>query len=668
MGITSPRRTGHSVGMQTLEDRRLLVAFGTPWPDARELTISFPSDGVEVGRYQNDIEATLDEIAPRQQWHELALRAFQTWSLHADINIGLRNDHNVAMGIPGRMTQDPRFGEFRIGAFPQTGLLASSVPFQAIAGTYSGDLLLNSNESFHVHDWNQGLPPDPATFGPDDRDLFSLLLHEVGNTLGLADNQLDWTVMFGQYAGPKGALSPDDIAAIESLYGSRSDPYESSDNGQVQNASLIPTPVGLDPSSQVIRSRGSLLDGADVDNYRIVPIAGHDALTIRVRTSGISLVMSKLEILDEAGQVLQQSDAVSVFDNDVTLQMNDLQSHNAFYVRVSAMDPTDVYAAGDYLLEIDYRDSPVQATDVPRASYDAGPGNAMAQFDLSDADDAVGDSVADAVAVAATTLGDSTRFELESTVISHDDVDYWKVTSPSVVQGRLIIHLAGVGLDGPEWTVDVVDAGGASVGSRGRLRSDGTLALEVAQPNANQDYFIRVSVDPTSTVGVGQYVAIAEFQAPSAQMYHLATNHVSDDADDFIRWSASETKLFRFDLQASGALPDQAVRMTIYDAHTKQAQLIVVAHSGVTRSALTWLQEGEYIIRFTVLGNDLPAGTTMAYSVFADGISDDQADDMDTDGYGTGYYYYDYHEPPFETHYYYYDYGYGYGYGPYGNG
>ena len=182
----------------------MLAVFGNAWPDARNLSVSFPTDGVQVGSYANDINQTLDQIATRQQWQELSLRAFQTWAIHADINVGLRNDFDNNFGVPGLTVGDPRFGEFRIGAFPQTGVLANSVPFQAVAGTYSGDLLLNSNEQFTFHDWDDNLGPDPATIEPGERDLFSLFLHEIGNTLGIDDNMMDWTVMFRQYTVPKG--------------------------------------------------------------------------------------------------------------------------------------------------------------------------------------------------------------------------------------------------------------------------------------------------------------------------------------------------------------------------------------------------------------------------------------------------------------------------------
>ena len=71
------------------------------------------------------------------------------------------------------------------------------------AGTYSGDLLLNSNEVYTYHDWANSAAPDPASQVGDERDLFSLLLHESGNTLGLDDNMSDWTVMFGSTPFPR---------------------------------------------------------------------------------------------------------------------------------------------------------------------------------------------------------------------------------------------------------------------------------------------------------------------------------------------------------------------------------------------------------------------------------------------------------------------------------
>jgi hypothetical protein len=656
-------RANGATAIQTLEDRRMLTVFGNPWPDARNLAVSFPTDGVEVGSYTNDINQTLDQIATRQQWQELSLRAFQTWAIHADINVGLRNDYGNGFGVPGMTVGDPRFGEFRIGAFPQTGVLANSVPFQAVAGTYSGDLLLNSNQEFTFHDWENDLGPDPATINAGERDLFSLFLHEIGNTLGVDDNMMEWTVMFRQYTVPKGVLSAEDIASIQAIYGERTDPYEQINNGQLQVATLVPTPTGFDPSSDVVRSRGSLVTGSDVDFYKIVPVTGEDSVTIRVKGAGVSLLKSRLEIVDATGQVVDQTSSLSVFQNDNSLTVTGLQNHSELYIKVSAVDSTDIYSVGDYGLEIDYRDAAVQANDATPGRYDSGPDAVFSNFDLIDGELGVNENIANAVAAVESSSVTNRRYEIQSSVSSASDVDFFKVTAPDSIDGRLVVHLKGVGSDNPGLSLRVVDSTGQAVGTAGNLRADGTFTVEVERPQANQDYFLRISVDPNSAVGVGNYVAIAEFEAPPTQMHSLASGHVTGEVDKFIRWTAPKTKLFRFDLGATSTDSRQAVRLTVYDAHTREVKAVAVTHAGVTRSALAWLQQGEYILRFTALATGTATVTGADYTLAVDGISDDQDEDdndpADDPNYAPYHYEYQatyYHNyPNFDGFYYDYD-------------
>ncbi|NND98856.1 MAG: matrixin family metalloprotease [Pirellulaceae bacterium] len=654
MTRTLRRRTTASVDLQTLEARRLLVAFGTPWPDARELSISFPADGVDVGQFRNNLGGTLDAVAARDQWQELALRAYQTWAIHADINVGLRNDFDVSFGTPGMSVGDPRFGEFRIGAFPQQGLLANSLPFQAVAGTYSGDLLVNSNEQFSYHDWADDQGPDLASLDVLDRDLFSLFLHESGNTLGLDDNQMDWTVMFRQYTVPKGVLSAEDIESIQSLYGARSDPYESVDNGELQVASIIPSFAGLDPTHDVIRTRGSIAKATDVDVYQVVPEPGYDNATIRVRAAGVSLLMSRLEVVDEAGNVLQSASAQSVFDNDNLLQISDLQRHNAIYLRISAVDSGDVYSVGDYQLEIDYREPDVQAADPIAGTFDSGADALFANFSLVDDEVDANNNRVDALELAAADARAGDRFEQQSSLASAADVDVWKVTAPDHTQGRLMVTVAGVGVAAPDLAIYVVDSNGKGVVSSGRLSNDGTWTMEVGNPQPGADYFIRISVDPTSDVGIGNYVATAEFESPSDQMNLLAEGEISDSVDEFVRWTAGKTKLFRFDLSAHGGSSDQGVRLTIYDAHTRETEMVLVAHSGLTRNAFAWLQQGDYILRFTSFSlTDQPVAA-ISYSLTCDGLSDDQDEDDYDPSDDPDYLAYEYDpvEPVYEYQYY----------------
>ncbi|QEG02801.1 Matrixin [Stieleria maiorica] len=660
-------RTVPAASLQALEDRRMLAVFGDAWSDPRDLTISFPDDGVQIGNQQNDINALLDVIADRPQWQELALRAYQTWAINADINIGLRNDYNNAFGTPGMIVGDPRFGEFRIGAFPQEGVVANSIPFQAVAGTYSGDLLLNSNEQFTFHDWADDQGPDLATIAAGDRDLFSVLLHEAGNTLGVDDNLLHWSVMFRQYTVPKGALAAEDINAITALYGQRSDPYEQVDNGSLYTASTIPTPVGLDPQTQVIRSRGSLSSGGDVDHYKIEPIAGMDSVTVRVRASGVSLLQSRLEVINSYGHVVGQATAASVFENDNELTIHGLAYQGDLYLRVSAVDPSDIYAVGDYWVEVDYRSETARAADPVPGAYDAGPDSLFTNFDLNDPEFGTNDALADAIDLVPGATPQTERYEVQSSVSSASDVDYFKVTAPDAIEGRLVVHIAGVGAARPDVRLNVVDAGGQPVGTAAKLHPDGTFTVEVAQPQASQDYFVKVSVDPSSTVGVGNYVAVAEFESPQTQMNDLASGDLTSESDKFIRWAAGKTRLYRFDLNATSADADQAVRLTVYDAHTREIKMVAVAHAGITRGALAWLEQGEYILRFTAISiGDAPV-TQVSFALAADGISDDQDDDWvdpADDPYYDPYDYYDgsYYDGDYnygsDYYYYYYDYGY----------
>ena len=657
MSEYNKRRNTARIQLQDLEDRRMLAVFGTPWPEPRDLNVSFPNDGVAIGGYENVVGETLDQAASRQDWQELVLRSYQTWTEHADINVGLRNDHDVSFGVPGKMVGDPRFGEFRVGAFPQQGLLANSIPFQASAGTYSGDLILNSNESLTYHNWDNDLGPDPASLGEDDRDLFSLFLHEVGNTLGVEDNSMEWTVMFRQYTSPKGLLTQEDIDAIQAIYGARTDPFETVDNGQIASATLIPTPAGFDSSAEVIRTRGSLLSGTDVDHFKVVPIAGQDSAIVRVRAQGVSLLKSNLEIIDSAGQVVAQTSSGSVFENDHEIQINNLTSLGEFYIRVSAEDPADHYSFGDFILEVDYRSDVVRANDPIQGSYDSGVDSLFTNFALNDTETGENEDRFNSTVInEIDPLASAKRYEVEASVSSAADVDVFQITAPTVVQGRLVVHVSGVGAARPDVRAIVVDSNGQSVGTSAKLSDDGTFTMEVTQPVAGEDYFIRVSVDSNSAVSVGNYVAVAEFESPTGSMEQLFSRTAEEDeTDKYIRWTAAKTKLYRFDLSVAGGTADQSVRLTIYDAHTREMKAVVTSQSDLTRTTLAWLQQGDYILHFAILSPPGQSVVGLTYSVEVEGLSDDQdEDDYDPDvepDYEL--YTYTYTEPTYEYTYYY---------------
>src|SRR5262249_27809257 len=160
--------------VEALEDRTVPATFGVPWNDPTHLTLSFAPDGTPIAGHTSSLFQTLDGQQSRDVWQREILEAFQTWAVQANINIAVVSDGGEAFGVPGPSQHDPRFGDIRVGAqamSPES--LSISVPYDpALSSTWTGDVLLNSNENYSSNGTN----------------LTAVLLHEAGHVLGLSDS------------------------------------------------------------------------------------------------------------------------------------------------------------------------------------------------------------------------------------------------------------------------------------------------------------------------------------------------------------------------------------------------------------------------------------------------------------------------------------------------
>ena len=135
--------------------------------------------------------------------------ALATWESVANINIAQVADSGLPFNTPGLAQGDPRFGDIRFAGYAfldDTTTLARTYFPPPDTGTGSGDDEINTTMGFNLG---------------SDYDLYSVMLHETGLALGLAEVTNPTEVMYGIYTGIRSGLAAGDIAGIQGLYGPR---------------------------------------------------------------------------------------------------------------------------------------------------------------------------------------------------------------------------------------------------------------------------------------------------------------------------------------------------------------------------------------------------------------------------------------------------------------
>src|SRR5438874_9733974 len=99
-------RRSRRLAIEVLEDRSVPATFGVPWSDPGHLTLSFVPDGTAIAGHTSSLFQTLGAVAPSAAWEVQILRAFQTWAVNANVNIGLVADGGQALGVAGGSQHD----------------------------------------------------------------------------------------------------------------------------------------------------------------------------------------------------------------------------------------------------------------------------------------------------------------------------------------------------------------------------------------------------------------------------------------------------------------------------------------------------------------------------------------------------------------------------------
>lgn len=345
------RRRGNRVRRPTfepLEGRTLLatsgydyILTGLQWPNPGHITYSFAPDGVTWDHGVNNLNATFN-AAFGTAWRAQMARALATWQSVANIEISPRGEvGNSDFNVVGQGQGDPRFGDIRFGGynFNNPSMLAQTYSPPPAGYTGSGDVAINTAMSYHIgSNW----------------DLFSVMLHETGLSMGLAEPPNPSVVMNTVYGGVRTGLTAGDIAGIQAIYGARvSDSFQSHGQGLAASNAINVTPM-LGAKGQATVSNVSLSTIGDTEYFTVVAPAGSgQTLQVSAVASGVSMLSPKITLLDASGNVLGTAANPSAWADTVSTSFSNVTAGQRFTIAVTGAT-NDVFAVGAYHLQISF--------------------------------------------------------------------------------------------------------------------------------------------------------------------------------------------------------------------------------------------------------------------------------------------------------------------------
>jgi hypothetical protein len=628
--LSQRKRNRQRPVLEVLERRAVPATFGVPWADPSRLTLSFAPDGTAIAAHTSSLFQMLNAQQATATWQREILQAFQTWAVQANINIGLVSDGGEAFGTSGPAQHDPRFGDIRIGAQSMSpGQLSISVPNDpTLSSSWGGDVLINSNDNF----------------GSGGLDLYSVLLHEAGHVFGLGDSTNSGSPMYDQYQDNQ-QLTSADIAALQALYGTRSlDPHEGSGgNDTINTATQIQFPGGYTGTTPVV-VYGDVGSNKDVDVFSVKPLSNYNGpITFQLQSAGISLLTTKLTIMDSKGNVLGQAQAASDLGDTVTVHLNQSSSNQTYYIEVQGATQ-DVFGIGSYGLAVTFDATNTISTSALE-SVVTGPYQNLSSSDINaiflnpsgvlfNQNGSGGGPGGGGSGSGSTTqltplpgYAQNTHYETIASLASSSQINTYQIASPSTSNGQSLVLTATVRAVAPNGVaprITILDNGQHVVSAQILANGDGVFTIQASGLNSGGNYALEISSGGSSS-GVGNYALDAAFGSAAANLSTFAGGNLSASApQQSYNFYVAESQLFQFLLSAGGvgAPSGSAVQMTIKDQSGNVVYTLTALAGDTVSSNALLLTPGAYTLSFTVLGPPGGPAPALSYSLMGESISD----------------------------------------------
>jgi hypothetical protein len=597
--------------VERLEDRLTPASWGNPWPDPQHLTLSFAPDGTPIGGQTSNLFQTMSALGPTSVWQTALLRAFQTWAVEANINIGVVSDQGLPFGTAGAIQGDSRFGDIRLGANPMASTAeAFGSPFDISAGTWSGDVLFNSTTNFSLN--GQAC------------DLFSVALHEAGHVFGLPDQNTDPTsAMYVNYTGPRTGLSLADINAVQAIYGSPSP--DTANNGQMSTA----TPLNLltNPDGSLGMTSSASISGLqDSDYYSFNTPLNVGGVDITVNTGGISLLTPSVTVYDANGTVVGSAVTTDPLQGGVAVHLNYVRPLSTYYVSVAG-GQQNVFGIGSYQLTVH---------ELPVVNSLAGLLTGAVNQTVNTATTfltntlPLNGSVTTAMHLApeSATGAASYDYAYRGAITNTSPTDFFCVQAPAAGPGFqpvLTAMVSGLDANGLVPRVLVYDSQQNPIAGQVEVNDGPSYTIQIPNAVAGQTYYVEVvAANPQGANNTGNYFLAVSLSLPAVNLQTLASGTLTGSQQVTNVLTLYQSQMFHFVLSSSspGSTPPAAVQMTIVNASGQAVFTMSASTEPVSRNVT--LSPGTYQVLFAAVPSEGGASSSLDYLLLGTDLSDPQ--------------------------------------------
>jgi len=157
--------------------------------------------------------------------------------------------------------------------------------------------------------------------------------------------------MYDSYVGPRAGLSAQDVADVQSLYGLRSPDLF---NRIYSNHSFsTAAPIYNTPSQLAFEADISKLGEADYYKITTPLTALLGTWTVKVQTSGLSLLVPSVSVYDASHHLLKSAVASNPLNGDLSITISSALPLSTYYIKVT--DATSsVFGIGSYRVYLSY--------------------------------------------------------------------------------------------------------------------------------------------------------------------------------------------------------------------------------------------------------------------------------------------------------------------------